>query len=247
MIYEYAFLRDNQQCLDHRAQPADSTTQVLVLDDGNETPPWQYHFHNTNSTPTWLALMQSNRQLRREVSGYLNHIASRKGGIPAATAAKAHIHLAYPSCTTTIKPPSLPPQTLHTLDVNISLSNLFHGATLPPSHTIATAIWTVIRRYTSHGPHLARERGPLQRRLPPLEKVRITLAEEPLQRDLVFLRGNPWMQILSHYGCLKSGLVALATAAEGEDGGDGIGVIETRFGRKGWEEVFVGKAMKLRG
>ena len=146
------------------------------------------------------------------------------------TAAKATLVLAHPSCSVRWDSLPLPPTQLPALDLHVKISNVFGSAIRPPSRALAEAVVQVVERYRSHGPRLSRA-SPLEKAIE-VERVRITLAAP---EDQSCCYGNPWMQLRSHYSCLKWALGEIMR--EGRGKGVGRVVVDARVEGRAWESV----------
>lgn len=245
MIYEYALVEDHllEEEEAHQTPSNDkteTTSSSLSTNNGGPDPHgWHFHLpHQSLVQPTWLALSRCNRQLHSEVLDFLARQHHKSN--PSLTEARGTLHLAYPSCTPTMTYLTALPAHCQSLHFTLHLSNLYHTATLPPSAALAAAIWSVVQRYISHGPRLHRP-TPLAQPLH-LDTLKVELAG-PADRDLVFAYGNPWMQMTSHYSCLKWRLGQLARAETAVEGGmrDGrvwVRTIQARFAGRKWERVY---------
>lgn len=253
MIYEYAFAEDHsleegeaRQTL--FTEKTDTTPPTLSADDRGPDPHgWHICYPSASAQPTWLALSKCNHQLRAEILDFLARQHHKPN--PSPPEARGSIHLAYPSCTSTITSLPAPPANCHSLHLTLHLSNLYHAAMLPPSAALAAAVWSTVQRYTTHGPRLHRT-TPLARPLH-LDTLKVELAG-PADRDLVFAYDNPWMQMASHYSCLKWRLGQLAraeTAGElsGRDGRVEIRMIRMRLVGREWERVYEARGKEEAG
>ena len=238
IIYDHTLSEDDHALGKHKeALDGDGLETSGMADEYG----WYHRYPSTFSPPTWLALMKTSRQLKCDITAFL---ARRQKQRPKPGAlspgVRARVHINHPHCTTEILSIPGPPTRAHALHLEVHISSLFDSANLSPSNAVSTVIWQTLQHYRTHGPRLGRH-APLTEPLR-LQKMRISLAG-PEERDLVFTYGNPWMQLQSHYSSLKYGLGEFARAAEDDGKGFncGVGMIETSFAGRQWEQVYVAK------
>lgn len=251
MIYEHA-LADDEDEIDHDnyspASDGQYDHEILLLDSASRgssdkpDPGWQHHLPTTLPPPTWLTLQRTCRQLRHEVRDFLARRAAKSAS--QTPEIRAHLTLDHPHAWTRIT--SIPPLSLlgkggQVLHITLHLRSLYNPTTLPPSPALGQAIWSLVRRCTTHGPHLSRH-SPLHTPLP-LAKLKLHLVAPEEAEMRAHPYGNSWMQLWSYWSCLKWSLGVLArSASEGGKEGNGqagvVGRVEGRYLGREWEGIW---------
>lgn len=202
MIYEYALVDDITD------EEEDEAVQDALFGEQHDTrghelllSRWKLQYRPLPRSPTWLSLLRCNRQLAKEVRTFMASKHSQSEAV-----AKATVYLKYPYCTTQWQTLPRHPADIETLDLLIKVDYMYHPDIQPPSDKLFAIVFELMKRYTHHGPYLARV-SKLGRPLS-LENVRLTFTLP--HRNMDYIYGNPRMQLMMLYESLRNVMIRCA-------------------------------------
>ena len=194
-----------QQAIEQDVRDSAAPTDLNTSSVQAQQSQWTLHYERTAPAPVYLNIVSTNRQLYQEIHTYMAR------SIHACPPAEMVLSAAYPQATAAWSRMSCPPEHIRDLILRVKLSNLFDPAlsTTTGQHDILLRpIYEVLKRFTTHGSFLAREK-PLVQGLK-LRTASIVIGSAIPLADMIYVYGSPQAQIDMLHDRLKPLLTRLA-------------------------------------